>query len=95
VIGFLPNVARSEAVIQYFKTDWNEIAVAITNNPALRASMEQIQHGRPMPIVPQMRQIEEGIRGPYQLVMNGVITAGEAAHRMQCEAEKNIADSDL
>ena len=68
---------------------------AIQNNPALVASMQQIEHGRPMPIVPQMRQIWEGMRGPYQLVMSGAITAKEAARRMQEEAEKNIADSNL
>lgn len=68
---------------------------AIRSNPALMASMEQIAHGRPMPIMPQMRQIWEGMRGPYQLVMSGAITAKEAAHRMQREAEKNIADSNL
>ena len=31
----------------------------------------------------------------YQLLMNGAITAQEAAHRMQREGEKNIADSNL
>ncbi len=70
-------------------------SAAVMNNPALRASTEQIKHGRPMPIVPQMRQIWEGMRGPYQLVMSGTITAREAARRMQREAEKNIADSNL
>src|SRR5438552_11136850 len=68
---------------------------AIRSNPALAASMQQIEHGRPMPILPQMRAIWEGMRGPYQLVMNGAITAKEAARRMQREAEKNIADSNL
>lgn len=67
----------------------------IKNNPALVASMLQIQHGRAIPIIPQMRAIWDGMRGPYQLVMNGAITAREAAHRMQREAEKNIADSSL
>jgi hypothetical protein len=42
-----------------------------------------------------MRLIWEGMRAPYQLVMTGAITAKEAAHRMQREAEKNIADSNL
>ncbi|MDQ3197766.1 MAG: extracellular solute-binding protein [Verrucomicrobiota bacterium] len=70
-------------------------APEIRANPALQASMKQIEHGRPMPIVPQMRQIWEGMRGPYQLVMSGAITAKEAARRMQREAEKNIADSNL
>ena len=68
---------------------------AFKTNPALQASMLQIEHGRAMPIGPQMRQIWEGMRGPYQLVMNGAITAKEAAKRMQREAEKNIADSNL
>jgi maltose-binding protein MalE len=64
-------------------------------NPALVASMQQIETGRPMPIMPQMRMIWDGMRGPYQLVMNGAITAQEAARRMQREAEKNIADANL
>ena len=68
---------------------------AIRSNAALQASMQQIEHGRAMPIMPQMRAIWEGMRGPYQLVMNGAITAQEAAKRMQREAEKNIADNNL
>lgn len=68
---------------------------ALRDNPALAASLFQIEHGRPIPIVPQMRAIWDGMRGPYQLVMNGAITAQEAARRMQREAEKNIADSNL
>src|SRR5205085_11811156 len=52
---------------------------AIRANPTLAASMQQIEHGRAMPIMPQMRAIWEGMRGPYQLVMNGAITAKEAA----------------
>jgi maltose-binding protein MalE len=67
----------------------------IRGNPALTASMQQIEHGRPMPVMPQMRAIWEGMRGPYQLVMSGAISAQEAAKRMQREAEKNIADSNL
>jgi maltose-binding protein MalE len=70
-------------------------APAIQSNAVLVASMQQIEHGRAMPIVPQMRAIWEGMRGPYQLVMNGSITAKEAAKRMQREAEKNIADNNL
>lgn len=67
----------------------------VRSNPALIASMQQIEHGRVMPVMPQMRAIWEGMRGPYQLVMNGAITAREAAKRMQREAERNIADSNL
>jgi maltose-binding protein MalE len=68
---------------------------AVKANPTLVASMQQIEHGRPLPIGPQMRAIWEGMRGPYQLVMNGAITAREAARMMQREAEKNIADNNL
>ncbi len=68
---------------------------AVKSNPTLLASMQQIEHGRQLPIVPQMRAIWEGMRGPYQLVMNGAISAREAAHRMQREAEKNIEDNNL
>ncbi len=67
----------------------------VRSNPTLQASMTQIEHGRAMPIVPQMRAIWEGMRGPYQLLMSGAITAKEAAYRMQREAEKNIADNSL
>lgn len=70
-------------------------SVALQNNSTLAASLLQIQHGRPIPIVPQMRAIWDGMRGPYQLVMSGAIDAREAARRMQREAEKNIADSNL
>ncbi|MBV9009767.1 MAG: extracellular solute-binding protein [Verrucomicrobia bacterium] len=67
----------------------------VRQNPTLIASMAQIEHGRAMPIVPQMRAIWEAMRGPYQLLMNGAITPQEAARRMQREAEKNIAESSL
>lgn len=39
------------------------------SNPALVAPMQQIEPGRPTPIMRQMRQIREGMHGPYQLVM--------------------------
>jgi maltose-binding protein MalE len=64
-------------------------------NPVLQASMEQIRRCKPMPIRPQMRQIWDGMRGPYQLIMNGAVTAQEGARLMQRECEKNIADSQL
>ncbi len=68
---------------------------AVQQNPILQASMEQIRRAKPMPVKPQLRQIWDGMRGPYQLVMAGALTAGEGAKRMQQECEKNIADSQL
>ena len=67
----------------------------VEDNPFLQQSLAQIEHARPMPTAPQMRQIWDAMRGPYQLVMNGNITAEEAAQQMQEAAEKRIADTFL
>lgn len=64
-------------------------------NPVLRSSLLQVEVGKPMPIEPQMRQIWDGMRGPYQLIMNGASTAREGARLMQEESEKRIADTFL
>lgn len=64
-------------------------------NIVLQTSMEQAKLAIPMPITPRLRQIWDGIRGPYQRVMSGQITPDEAARAMQREAEKIIADSML
>lgn len=70
-------------------------AEVVQQNPVLQASLRQIEVGRPMPTAPQMRQIWDGMRGPYQLVMSGTISAEEGARRMQEEVEKRIADTFL
>ena len=62
-------------------------------NPIVAQSLAQIDHSVPMPTDPQMRQIWDAMRGPYQLVMNGEVTAQEGARLMQAEAEKRIADT--
>ena len=99
VIDFLTGAeVQTEMATQLATTPVDRAVIdspAVKSNPTLLASMQQIEHGRPLPIVPQMRAIWEGMRGPYQLVMNGAISAREAAHRMQREAEKNIADNNL
>ncbi len=64
-------------------------------NEMLKSSLRQVVVGAPMPIAPQMRQIWDGMRGPYQLVMNGSISASEGARMMQEEVEKRIADTFL
>ncbi len=64
-------------------------------NPRLRQSLSQIEVSRPMPVDPKMRQIWDGMRGPYQLVMNGAVTPEEGARLMQQEVEKRIADTFL
>lgn len=68
---------------------------AVQGNPVLQASLRQVEVGRPMPLEPQMRQIWDGMRGPYQLVMNGAVTAEEGARRMQQNVEARIRDAQL
>ena len=67
----------------------------VANNPILQSSLSQVEVGILMPIQPQMRQVWDGMRGPYQLVMNGAVTAREGARLMQLETEKLIADTFL
>ncbi len=68
---------------------------AVANNPELQASLRAVEKGRMMPIAPQMRQVWDGMRGPYQLVMNGAVTPEEGARLMQENVEKLIADTFL
>lgn len=67
----------------------------MTGNETLQQSLAQIERSRPMPTEPQMRQIWDAMRGPYQLVMNGQVSAEEGARLMQEQAEKRIADTFL
>jgi maltose-binding protein MalE len=67
----------------------------LERNPHLAQSLAQVEVARQMPLAPQMRQIWDGMRGPYQLVMNGAITAERGAAMMQREAQKRIDDTFL
>ena len=67
----------------------------VQQNEILRSSLYQVEVGLAMPIAPQMRQIWDGMRGPYQLIMNGASTASAGARMMQEEVEKRIADTFL
>ncbi|MEM6327727.1 MAG: hypothetical protein AAF791_11475, partial [Bacteroidota bacterium] len=62
------------------------------SNLILQQSLAQLEHTLPMPTSPTLRQIWDGMRGPYQLVMNGEVTGEEGARRMQAEVEKRLAD---
>lgn len=70
-------------------------AVAASDDPVLRASIEALELGVMMPVEPQLRQIWDGMRGPYQLVMNGAVSPEQGARLMQAEVEKRIADTFL
>lgn len=58
----------------------------IQNDPALVASRTQIEKGRLMPIVPEMRAIWDAMRPAYQSVMNGELAPADAARQMQDRA---------
>ncbi len=62
----------------------------IQNDPALVASRSQIEKGRQMPIVPEMRAIWDAMRPAYQSVMNGELEPEQAAHDMQARAVTKI-----
>lgn len=70
-------------------------APVVQENERLQAALRQVEISKPMPIEPQMRQIWDGMRGPYQLVMNGAVSAEEGARLMQEAVEKRIADTFL
>ncbi len=64
----------------------------IQRDPILRASMEQADVGVPMPIVPEMRAIWDGMRPVVQGVMGGRIDPSEAGALMQKASERGIRD---
>ena len=65
-----------------------EVAV----NPLQAASLDQIEKGRLMPIVPEMRAVWDAMRPEYQGVLNGEVSAVEAARAMQEHAVRAIEE---
>ncbi|MBN1884403.1 MAG: extracellular solute-binding protein [Candidatus Krumholzibacteriota bacterium] len=65
---------------------------ALTADPLLKGSLAQALHGRPMPVVPEMRAVWDAVRPFYQSVLGGQMKADEAARAMQERAEKKIAE---
>lgn len=61
-------------------------------DPVLGPSMEQVRHGRIMPVVPEMRAVWDAMRPSFQNVMNGEATPEAAAARMQADAVRKIAE---
>jgi len=64
----------------------------ITSNPIIMNSLLQIERGRPMPVVPEMRAVWDAMRPAYQAVMGGARTPEQAARDMQELAVKKIRD---
>jgi len=62
------------------------------DNQVLMGSMQAAGHGRPMPLIPEMRAIWDAIRPFYQSVMGGRMEPAEAAEKMQERADQKIAE---
>ena len=62
----------------------------IKNDGILRNSQIQIERGRPMPVVPELRAIWDAMRPSYQAVLGGVKSPEQAAHDMQRLALQKI-----
>ena len=64
----------------------------VQHNEILRNSQIQIRHGRPMPVVTELRAIWDAMRPSYQDVLAGTKTAEQAAHDMQALALQRIKE---
>jgi len=66
----------------------------VQQNEILRNSRAAIDHGHPMPVVPQLRAIWDAMRPSYQAVLAGTTTAERAAREMQQRALQRIKEMD-
>jgi maltose-binding protein MalE len=64
----------------------------ILSNEILQNSRLQIERGRAMPVVPQMRAVWDAMRPAYQAVMGGARTPEQAAKDMQALALRKIRE---
>lgn len=64
----------------------------VRTNEILRNSRLQIEHGRTMPVVPEVRAIWDAMRPSYQAVLAGTKSAEQAAHDMQLMALRRIKE---
>ncbi len=61
-------------------------------DPTLAASLKQMENGRAMPVVPELRAVWDAMRPSYQQLLNGAVTPSQAASEMQAEAIQKIAN---
>jgi arabinogalactan oligomer/maltooligosaccharide transport system permease protein len=64
----------------------------IKNDDILINSQKQIDRGKPMPVVPELRAIWDAMRPSYQAVLGGAKTPEQAAEEMQALALKKIEE---
>ena len=64
----------------------------VQSNEILRNSQVQLDHGNPMPVVPELRAIWDAMRPSYQAVLAGTKTPEQAASDMQVQALQRIKE---
>jgi arabinogalactan oligomer/maltooligosaccharide transport system permease protein len=64
----------------------------VQQNDILRNSRIQIDRGRQLPVVPELRAIWDAMRPSYQSVLAGTMTAEQAAQEMQTLALRRIKE---
>jgi maltose-binding protein MalE len=64
----------------------------VQHNEILRNSAVQIEHGRSMPVVPELRAIWDAMRPSYQAVLGGAMLPEQAAKAMQDLALRKIKE---
>lgn len=64
----------------------------ISKNEILINSQKQIELGKPMPIISEMRAVWDAMRPSYQAVLGGAMKPEEASNKMQTEAVKKIQE---
>jgi maltose-binding protein MalE len=62
----------------------------VTSDEIMQNSLRQIERGRPMPTVPEMRAVWDAMRPGYQAVMRGFMSPENAARAMQQQAVRKI-----
>lgn len=84
-----------EATKTLFTMPTNKKVIAsdfVQSNEILRNSQIQIDHGNPMPVVPELRAIWDAMRPSYQAVLAGSKSPEQAATDMQIQAVQRIKE---
>ncbi len=82
---------RLSGSIPSMKTAFSDSVVQ--KNPLIRAALDQLLVGRPMPVVTEMRWIFDAMRPAYQGIFTGQVTPEQAVQQMQKLAEKLIKEN--
>lgn len=99
IVRLLQFLMRPEIQLQTARALWTmptrKEAIAspfVQNDEILRNSAIQIERGKTMPVVPELRAIWDSMRPGYQAVLGGAATPEQAARAMQDLAVRKIKE---